>query len=129
MPIASTLKHDPEGIISLSDVDDEEIDSMILNEEESRLKKVIWDNLNRKWIKVQKQKRLLKKTIEKKGGGATLGTRTNKERKIKQPPVQIKAENPTDAIRQSNKFGSINPNMLASLFTNSSSNTPQKPKI
>ena len=83
MPITSTLKHDPEGIISLSDVDDEEIDSMILNEEESRLKKVIWDNLNREWIKVQKQKRLLKKTIEKKGGGASLGTRTNKERKIK----------------------------------------------
>lgn len=84
MPIMTTLKHDPEGIISLSDVDDEEIDSMILNEEESRLKKVIWDNLNREWIKVQKQKRLLKKTIEKKGGGgATLGTRTNKERKIK----------------------------------------------
>lgn len=83
MPIASTLKHDPEGIISLSDVDDEEIDSMILNEEESRLKKLIWDNLNREWIKAQKQKRLLKKTIEKKEIGATLGTRTNKERKIK----------------------------------------------
>ena len=101
MPVISTLKHDPDGIISLSDIDDEEIDSMILNEEESRLKKVIWDNLNRDWIKMQKQKRLLKKTIEKKTGGigATLGTRTNKERKIKQPVVMIKAENPSDAIR------------------------------
>jgi transcription factor IIIB 90 kDa subunit len=81
----STLKHDPEGIISLSDVDDEEIDAMILNEEESRLKKVIWNNLNRDWIKMQKQKKILKKAIEKKGGGAgaTLGIRTNKERKIK----------------------------------------------
>ena len=78
----STLKHDPDGIISLSDVDDEEINTMILNEEESRLKKVIWDNLNREWIKAQKQKRLLKKTIIKKEGGGTLGTKTNKERKI-----------------------------------------------
>ena len=54
LPVISTLKTDPEGIISLSDIDDEEIDQMILNEEESRLKKVIWDNLNREWIKVQK---------------------------------------------------------------------------
>ncbi len=131
MPIISTLKHDPEGIISLSDVDDEEIDAMILNEEESRLKKVIWNNLNRDWIKMQKQKKILKKAIEKKGGGAgaTLGIRTNKERKIKQPVVQIKAENPSDAIKQSQKFGSINPNMLTNLFSNSASNTPQKPKI
>ena len=85
MPIITTLKHDPDGIISLSDVDDEEIDAMILNEEESRLKKVIWNNLNRDWIKMQKQKKILKKAIEKKGGcaGATLGIRTNKERKIK----------------------------------------------
>ena len=49
--LVSTLKTDSEGIISLSDVDDEEINGMILNEEESRLKKVIWDNLNREWIK------------------------------------------------------------------------------
>lgn len=82
------MKHDPDGIISLSDVDDEEIDAMILNEEESRLKKVIWNNLNRDWIKMQKQKKILKKAIEKKGVvGATLGIRTNKERKIKQPVV------------------------------------------
>ena len=59
MPIITTLKHDSDGIISLSDVDDEEIDAMILNEEESRLKKVIWNNLNRDWIKMQKQKKNL----------------------------------------------------------------------
>ena len=46
----SRLKYDTEGIISLSDVDDEEIDKMILSEEEARLKKVIWDNLNKDWI-------------------------------------------------------------------------------
>lgn len=79
--MVSTLKHDSEGIISLSDVDDDEINAMILNEEESRLKKVIWDNINRDWIKTQKQKRLLKKTISK-NGGVTLGTKASKARKI-----------------------------------------------
>jgi Brf1-like TBP-binding domain len=59
----TTLKHDPDGIISLSDVDDEEIDAMILTDDERRLKKVIWNNLNRDWIKEQKQKRLQKKLI------------------------------------------------------------------
>jgi len=63
--VATTLKKDPDGIISLSDVDDEEIDSMILNEDERRLKKVIWNNLNREWVKEQKQKRLQKKLLAK----------------------------------------------------------------
>lgn len=50
-PVVSTFKHDPDGVISLSDVDDAEIDAMILTEEERQLKKVIWDNLNKDWIK------------------------------------------------------------------------------
>jgi hypothetical protein len=49
--VVSTFKHDPDGVISLSDVDDAEIDAMILTEEERQLKKVIWDNLNKGWIK------------------------------------------------------------------------------
>ena len=52
------LKKDLEGgIISLSDIDDEQIDSMILTEEESRLKKIIWNNLNKDWIREQKKKK------------------------------------------------------------------------
>ena len=53
------------GIISLSDVDDDAIDSMILTEEEAKLKKNIWDSLNRDWIKAQKLKRKLKKEERK----------------------------------------------------------------
>ena len=49
--VVSTLKYDADGIISLSDVDDEEIDKMILTDDERRLKKVIWDNLNKDWLK------------------------------------------------------------------------------
>ena len=52
---------DEYGIISLSDVDDDAIESMILTEEEAKLKKNIWDNLNRDWIKAQKNKRRVKK--------------------------------------------------------------------
>jgi hypothetical protein len=46
-----THDEDEFGIISLSDVDDDVIDSMILTEEEAKLKKNIWDSLNRDWIK------------------------------------------------------------------------------
>ena len=61
----SRLKYDEEGIISLSDVDDDEIDKMILSEEEARLKKVIWDNLNKDWIQDQKRKRRERKEKRK----------------------------------------------------------------
>ena len=50
----STLKKYEDGTISLSDIDDDQIDSMILTEEESRLKKHIWDSLNKDWIRQQK---------------------------------------------------------------------------
>ena len=53
------------GIISLSDVDDDAIDQMILSKEESQLKKNIWDSLNRDWIKAQKVKRRQKKEERK----------------------------------------------------------------
>ena len=45
----------------MSDVDDDAIESMILTEEEAKLKKNIWDSLNRDWIKAQKNKRRVKK--------------------------------------------------------------------
>lgn len=56
---------DADGVISLSDVDDEEIEAMILTEEESRLKKVIWDNLNKDWIKDQRKKKRERKERRK----------------------------------------------------------------
>ena len=55
------IDEDEYGIISLSDVDDDAIESMILTEEEAKLKKNIWDSLNRDWIKAQKNKRRVKK--------------------------------------------------------------------
>lgn len=39
-----------DGIESLSDVDDAEIDLLILTEEERKLKTILWNNLNKEWI-------------------------------------------------------------------------------
>lgn len=55
------MKTDPDGVISLSDVDDAVIDEMILDEDEKRLKKIIWNNLNADWIKEQKEKKRARK--------------------------------------------------------------------
>jgi transcription factor IIIB 90 kDa subunit len=44
---------DNDGIESLSDVDDEEINSLILTEEERKLKTILWNNLNKEWIQEQ----------------------------------------------------------------------------
>ena len=63
--VVSTLKYDADGVISLSDVDDEEIDKMILTDEERRLKKIIWDNLNKDWLKEQKKKKRERKEKRK----------------------------------------------------------------
>ena len=52
---------------------------------------------------------------------------TNYNLSIEQP-VKIMADNPTEAIRQSQKFGSINPKMLSSLFTTNTSGEPN-PKV
>ena len=42
---------DVEGSLSCSDIDDDIIEDMILNDEEKRLKKHIWDSLNKDWLK------------------------------------------------------------------------------
>ena len=41
---------DNDGIETLSDVDDAEIDQLILTEEERKLKTILWNNLNKDWI-------------------------------------------------------------------------------
>jgi hypothetical protein len=46
----SRLKIDEDGIISISDVDDDLIDSMILSKEEKDLKQLIWNSLNKDWL-------------------------------------------------------------------------------
>ena len=49
----------------LSDEDDPEINQMILTEDEKKLKTLLWNNLNKEWIKDQKEKKRLKKEQRK----------------------------------------------------------------
>lgn len=119
------LRRDPEGIISLSDVDDDEIDKMILTEEESQLKKVIWDSLNKEWIHEQKRKRRdhkekrKKDKITKKKNKKTPGKPNHYDVKVESigDAIKFEAKNPIEAIRNSTKFASLNPMALNSMFT------------
>ncbi len=49
-PSFNNINEFEDGTISLSDDDEDQIESMILTEEESKLKKNIWDSLNREWL-------------------------------------------------------------------------------
>ncbi|CAL0299210.1 unnamed protein product [Lupinus luteus] len=41
---------------TLSDIDDEEVDGYLFNEKEKNYKKIIWENINRKYLKEQAEK-------------------------------------------------------------------------
>jgi transcription factor IIIB subunit 2 len=60
-----TISHDNDGIETLSDVDDAEIDQLILTEEERKLKTLLWNNLNKEWIQEQQKKKREKKERKK----------------------------------------------------------------
>ena len=107
---------DSEGIISLSDVDDEEIEKMILTEEESRLKKIIWDNLNKDWIKDQKRKKRERKEKRKMESLTKKKTTRVKSKALHyietvflESDVKFLAKTPMEAIKNSAKFANINP--------------------
>lgn len=95
-------KKDENGVYSLSDVDDEEIDKMILTEEESKLKKIIWDSLNKDWIREQKQKRRDKKLIKKTQA-------LKKKRSLKVSMIKSEPKDAAEAIRNSSVFNRFNP--------------------
>jgi Brf1-like TBP-binding domain len=52
-------------VISLSDVDDDVVDEILHTEEESKLKRVLWNNMNNDWLRAQKVKRRQKKEERK----------------------------------------------------------------
>ncbi len=106
------VKTDPDGVISLSDVDDQEIDEMILSESEQRLKKVIWNNLNSDWLKEQRDKKRLRKEQAK-----IKKAQSKRAPKIKRESIKIEANNPIDAITQAPKLKNvIDVKYLSSLF-------------
>lgn len=64
--LRSGLQNLSEEKEEISDIDDdEEINQLILTEEERKLKTILWNNLNKDWIKEQQEKKRLKKEKKK----------------------------------------------------------------
>jgi len=103
-------KVDKEVVDTLSDVDDDEIDSYIHNEHEVKLRRVVWSELNKDYLEGQAAKEQLaaERTVEPAA------------KKRKNPPALPPAQTPAEAARQalSKKRGSskINYEVLENLF-------------
>lgn len=75
---------------SLSDVDDEELESMILTERESEIKQQVWMSLNREYLMEQEQKRL---RAEQESNNGT----AKPQRKRRRAPTKPKPQDPANA--------------------------------
>jgi transcription factor IIIB subunit 2 len=110
-------KVDAEIVDTLSDVDDDEIDSYIHNEDEVNLRRLVWSEMNREYLEVQASKEQ----------AASLTSGPTKK-KYKKSPAALPAETPAEAARQvlSKKKGSskINYEALENLFKVSDSSQP-----
>jgi hypothetical protein len=87
---------------------------MILTEEERNLKKVIWDNLNKDWIKEQKQKRKDNKEKRKndklkRKRRKSLGKSFSHKLYFVGDIIKTEAKDPAEAILSSSKMVNINP--------------------
>jgi len=97
---------------------------MILTEEESSLKKIIWDNLNKDWIKDQKkrrrerkEKRKLEKQMKKKSQRVKSKFIPHINHNLYlENAIKFEASNPTEAIMKSQRFANLNPLVINSLF-------------
>eukprot|EP00349_Pseudokeronopsis_sp_Brazil_P007211 CAMPEP_0202974908 /NCGR_PEP_ID=MMETSP1396-20130829/64929_1 /ASSEMBLY_ACC=CAM_ASM_000872 /TAXON_ID= /ORGANISM="Pseudokeronopsis sp., Strain Brazil" /LENGTH=102 /DNA_ID=CAMNT_0049709605 /DNA_START=40 /DNA_END=348 /DNA_ORIENTATION=+ len=56
--LGEELSHQENNSDSLSSEEDEELKQIILTEEEKKLKTLLWNSLNRDWIKEQREKKL-----------------------------------------------------------------------
>lgn len=90
----------------LSDLDSEEADIYLVNEEEYKLKKMLWEVIFKEWIQEQKDKEKIKKLTTKK--------RIRKLSKVD----SVVANNPLEAIKNSEKFKkNINMGVIENLFS------------
>lgn len=90
----------------LEDLSDSEVQNFIVNEEEYKLKKILWEVIFKEWIEEQKNKEKIQKMISKK-----------RLRKISKAE-STRATNPIEAIRNSTKFKkNINMGIIENLFS------------
>jgi len=86
----------------LSDLDDQETKFFLLTNEEYKLKKMLWEVLNKDWIEDQRNK--VKKETKK------------RKRKMITKPENIVAKTPLEAIKNSKFAKKMNPSVLTKLF-------------
>ncbi|CAO3618959.1 unnamed protein product [Cunninghamella echinulata] len=86
-------KEEEEEEVSLSDVDDEEIEAVILSPEEVKIKSIIWYNENKEYLE-EMEARARKIEMDKKNG---VYTKRNKSSKRKKLPA---ASTPAEAAKQ-----------------------------
>ncbi|KAI9309264.1 hypothetical protein BJ944DRAFT_173294 [Cunninghamella echinulata] len=86
-------EEDEEEEVSLSDVDDEEIEAVILSPEEVKIKSIIWYNENKEYLE-EMEARARKIEMDKKNG---VYTKRNKSSKRKKLPA---ASTPAEAAKQ-----------------------------
>ena len=116
-PLLATNEPDANGLVAkmdkgvidtLSDVDDDEIDEYIHNDDEVKLRRVIWSEMNKEYLENQVSKEVM-----------GLPSSSKKKRKVQQHTLSI-AETPAAAAHQalSKKKGSskINYEALENLF-------------
>jgi len=110
-------KEDNEVIDTLSDVDDDEIDSYIHNENEVNLRRLVWSEMNKEYLEFQ--------ALKEQAASRTSAPTKKKHRKA---PDTLPAETPAEAARQvlAKKKGSskINYEALENLFKVSDGSQP-----
>lgn len=91
---------------TLSDLDENDMSTFILSNEEYKLKKMLWELMFKEWMEDQKEKCVKKKSDKKK-------------RNVKSHKADSQvASNPVEAIKNSDRFGKkLNYNLVRNLFT------------
>ncbi|KAI9320862.1 hypothetical protein BX666DRAFT_1851284 [Dichotomocladium elegans] len=104
--------------VSLSDVDDEEIEAMILSPEEVKVKSIIWYNENKEYLE-ELRVRTEKAEMDRKNGIISKRGKHNKKRKL--PPASSPAE-AAKQLLQTKKFSrKINQAVFDGMFESAES--------
>ncbi|OWZ11459.1 Transcription factor IIIB [Phytophthora megakarya] len=102
-----------EALDTLSDLDDDEINSLLLTREEAEKKKLLWEKMNKEFIQEQEQKRLL---------GLSAPDAPKKKRRKKTPDVNAPPPDTAQHAIYKLKSRRINYEVIDELFGEAASN-------
>eukprot|EP00644_Phytophthora_capsici_P018339 jgi/Phyca11/512034/fgenesh2_kg.PHYCAscaffold_119_\ len=104
---------DEETVDTFSDLDDDEINSLLLTREEAEKKKLLWEKMNKDFIQEQEQKRLL---------GLSTPDAPKKKRRKKTPDVNAPPPDTAQHAIYKLKSRRINYEVIDELFGEAASN-------